>query len=37
MHMSLNYIMETARGERKNIKDLFCDWKHMSLKEDIMD
>lgn len=29
--------METARGERKNIKDLFCDWRHMSLKEDTMD
>ena len=29
--------METAKNERKNMKDLFCDWRYMSLNEDVMD
>ena len=27
---------DQIRGDERNIKDLFSDWSHMSLKEDMM-
>lgn len=36
MMRCLNLNTEQLASDNRNVKDLFSDWSHMSLKEDVM-